>query len=460
MANFLVNSPNLLTEGTNSNDLIILTTGAALGATVYGNGGNDNIDVASAIAANTIINGNEGADSLNISAAAFTIGKVAGGADNDNLQLHGLGASTLTTVHGGKGADTIIFSAASGVSFTNGVINGNEGHDLITFTTAAGVYTTTRLSLGKGNDTLALTAGIDLGGSVIGGAGNDRIVGQIDALAALRIEGDSLADPEAAGNDTITLSASTFLTGSLIQGGAGADVVTLSGAAGFNGSTLNGNAGHDSITINANAGTAIYLGGGEGNDTITVNGGAFTGGFGTLVGGDGTDVINVSANSLTGQGGTVIGGAGADTINLGSVLSGTTIQSRYTTFSDSNISAFDTISASSGAGGGTFEIGQTVVSAKLGIVLANSAFTTNSGSVATFATGFAGGLTARAEALDAQVGAGTTIAFSDNLGNNYVFIQGGAERSGLEGDFIAKVNSNTGIAALAANGSGITVTFA
>ena len=453
MANFLVTSPNVLTEGTTSNDLIVLQSAGVIGATVYANGGNDTISaIDGGLGANVILNGQAGADTIALSGVQLTLGKVAGGQDNDLVTLQALGASTISTIHGGKGADTITIS---GGSAANSVINGNEGHDLLTLSdfdaTAA-----SRISLGKGNDTINLNVG-DFGGSLIGGGGNDLINGSasLNFTTGFRIEGDSLANPDLVGNDTITLSG-TFLSGTVAQGGGGNDKITLSGT-GLNASTVAGNDGFDSIVLTSTVGAGVFVGGGQGADTITILG-AFTGDFGTVFGGNGKDVITVSGDA---SGSTVIGGAGADTISISDGTTGAGgINTRYTAFSESNLSTTDFLNIDGVTGsGGTFTISQTVVSGKIGASLSNSAYTTNSVGVATFTSTFSDNLTARVTELDRTLGAGSTVAFT--VGNDdYIFTQAGAAGSGVDGDFVAQLSTGgSGVISLAnTNGSGTVVT--
>jgi hypothetical protein len=443
MANFLVTSPNLLTEGTDSNDLIVLESAAVLGASVYGNAGNDTINaVSGGLAAHTIFNGGEGSDTIQVSGVAFTLGKIAAGQDNDNILLVGLGDTTLTTIHGGKGADTITLSAATAGfgTFANGVINGNEGHDSITIQSGFAA-TTTRLSLGKGNDTLDVSAGLAFGGSIIGGAGNDRIFGTISGLGTIRVEGDSLADPDAVGNDTITLGGTFAGTGNLVQGGAGADVITIS-AAGLNQSTVNGNAGHDSISVGATA-ASTFIGGGAGNDTIRITDGGVSGGVGTVYGGDGTDAIFVSG-SAGAPAGSVYGGEGSDTITIGGIAAdASNVVVAYSAFSQSNIAATDSINFASAS---SFVVAQNVVTASTGIGFTNagaSGFTVASGVVNAWGSSVTDNLTAKVTLLDETLNVGGTVAFTAGT-NNYLFVQAGAKGSGIENDLLVQLSTAPG----------------
>ena len=114
MANFLITSPNSLTEGTTSNDLIVLQTAGVLGATVYANDGNDLITAADAgNGVNAILNGQQGNDTITFgSGASLTVGKAIGGGGNDLISATGPNTFSNSTVHGGGGADTLTFIKA------------------------------------------------------------------------------------------------------------------------------------------------------------------------------------------------------------------------------------------------------------------------------------------------------------------------------------------------------------
>lgn len=145
-----------------------------------------------------------------------------------------------------------------------------------------------RVSAKDANDDVTVSPNLDAAGTVIGGAGDDRLNG---GPRADRLVGDDpaslglLATP---GNDTI-------------NGGPGND--TISGLGGND--TINGNAGNDT------------LGGDDGNDTLngdqgndTLNGGR---GNDTHIGAEGNDTLDAVDNVMAND--SLDGGLGFDTCN-------------------------------------------------------------------------------------------------------------------------------------------------
>merc|ERR1712006_68895 len=89
MANFLITSPGLLTEGTTESDLLEVAAAAASGATVFGHGGDDKIKLSS--------------DVTNISHSNFR-----GNTGNDVISADGIDSLESANVFGGgQGFDTI-----------------------------------------------------------------------------------------------------------------------------------------------------------------------------------------------------------------------------------------------------------------------------------------------------------------------------------------------------------------
>ncbi|MFI5556271.1 calcium-binding protein [Streptomyces sp. NPDC051738] len=130
--------------------------------------------------------------------------------------------------------------------------------------------TSIRVNADDADDSVTISPNLEAAGTVIGGAGDDRLNG---GPRADRLVGDDPAatGPRATpGNDTI-------------NGGPGND--TISGLAGND--TLNGNAGNDTLT------------GGRGNDTH--------------LGGEGNDTLNAVDNMIAND--SLDGGLGFDTCN-------------------------------------------------------------------------------------------------------------------------------------------------
>lgn len=457
MANFLITSPNSLTQGTESNDLFVLNT--ALGDTIFGNGANDQISAAGAInGVNSILNGGQGNDTIYLTAGVptLTVAKAVGGGGNDLIVIDGAVAGNAT-VHGGGGADTIQLSA--GV-YTQSIINGNGGLDLVSGSGATLV--SSLLSLGGGNDTLNFLSASGQASTIAAGGGADLISATFATGSAVRIEGDTVGDTEFFGNDTIRIGGTLVGESALVQGGGGADLLTITAANLGTGSTLNGNAGLDSITLGPVLASAnLLIGGGAGSDSITVSATLLTG-FGSIFGGGGNDVIQASADT-TGAGGFIFGGLGADSIGIGTITAGlTAVNIRYTAFDQSNLAAFDSISASTAASGHAFVVSQDVVTASTGGGLNNAAFTTDTGGLVTWVSAAGNGVTARATQVDQFLSKGQTVVFADGAGNSYLFIQAGNAGSGVDSDFIAQLNTSTlvGSGLVIAGGTAIQIALA
>ncbi len=368
---------------------------------VAGGSGNDFISVGDTDNFNLILGEEPGADVVNAGAGddKVILGPIAsgssinGGSGNDRLQLY-LGPQRV-----GVNVDFVIM-AAGGISSANGIsFSGFErldsGQHLLTF----------------GDDILRMTA--DFGGDiflaagqgndlVVGGAGNDTLAGQDGNNVVDGGAGNDVVSGEA-GNDTLDggdgndqllggggvdtlrggagddqITAFNLAVGTVIDGGAGYDVLTLSFSntggsvdldfsAATPGGTVSGNGvtisgidefgavslanGNDrllfgvaytlDLRINANDGNDM-LTSGSGNDIIDggagddqINGGAGNdlllgqvgndimdggGGNDDIRGGAGSDTLRGGAGDdlivMEGPGGTVDGGAGIDRVQL------------------------------------------------------------------------------------------------------------------------------------------------
>jgi hypothetical protein len=447
MANFLITSANTLTEGGAGNNTVVIQTAALLGSTVYAGSGNDLISAqGGGNGTNSITNGQQGNDTITIgTAATFTNAKIVGGGGNDFISANtAVNISNNSILHGGNGADTISLISST---IAGSTINGNGGNDFITaeiLTLSASL-----LALGGGNDTLTIDSAVVTTSTIAMGGGDDLFSAETMAASAsnqLRIEGDTIGDTEFYGNDTIRITDGSLGISALVQGGGGADHILISANI-SGGSTINGNAGKDSINF---AGTMLTAGditfaGGAGNDTITITAALVTASTDTIFGGGGDDVIDLVSANVTGGAIQIQGGAGADTIALGATTGGgsTAVNIRYTAFSDSNIAAYDYVSATDATDSG-FVISQTVVSANTAASVnaggADGVETDVNGTVSAFGANVGTSVTARATVLDSYLSVGQTASFQDGGGNNYLFMQAGAAGSGADGDLLIQFN--------------------
>ena len=448
MANFLITSPNSLTQGTDTTDLFSLNT--ALGVTVYGGGGADQISASNAgNFVNTNIQGGRGGDSVYLTAGgAPNVASFLLGDGSDYAEFSGVAAANSTVI-GGGGLDTINLIVGT---YNNVVLNGNAQADLITASGAT--FSGAFVAGGGDNDVINFNAnaGFDRG-SINGGGGADSIFVSGGTFSGNRIEGDTIGETTFFGNDTIRLNVAA--AGSLVQGGGGADSIVFSALGGAigTGNTIEGNAGNDVIFINQTVLSGGYIGGGAGSDTIAISG-VLVANWGTIQGGGGTDSINVSA--LGANGGFILGGDDADAIGLGTLdFSGAVrtnanasgVNVSYQSFSQSNLAGFDTVSATfngaAASGGAAFMVTQSAVN--FSVAAFERAGTVSGGAtgIANFTGTFAAGLTARAAELDLALVQGQAVVFQNGAGTNFLFVQGGAAGSGADGDLVVQLNANS-----------------
>jgi Ca2+-binding RTX toxin-like protein len=318
-------------------------TGSGNAATNVITGGNGD-DVLSGLGGNDTINGGIGADTL---IGGIGNDTVSGGDGNDTLN-YTLGDGT-DSWDGGTGVDRVNVTGTAANNTLNVTYNGSVltnvvgntmvnveqvvadllgGTDSLLYTTTAAV--TVNLGLGTASGFTRI-AGIE---NVLGGSGNDTLVGAAGVVNTLN---------GAAGNDIYVVHEATDIVTEVAGGGtdevrsvgtsyallnANVENLTFAGAGSFTGT---GNALANVVTGGSGSDT---LNGGLGNDTLfgnaandTLNGDAgddtLNGGTGTdaLNGGDGNDLLDGGSESDTLSGGagndTLLGGAGFDTLNGG-----------------------------------------------------------------------------------------------------------------------------------------------
>jgi Ca2+-binding RTX toxin-like protein len=171
---------------------------------------------------------------------------------------------------------------------------------------------------------ITVTSGLQV--SVLGGAGNDSIVGSSNADTITgnagndSINGGSGADSITGGDGNDTINGETG--SDVITGGAGNDSIT----AGDGNDNLDGGVGSDSFIFAANLASADTIGGGDGTDILSVSGGSADTAF--------TNITSVETLTLTSGGatttlGTAAQAAGIVTIN-GSTASEIITATAYT----------------------------------------------------------------------------------------------------------------------------------
>jgi len=314
------------------------TTTSSVSAAFGGLGRADSLDNAETItiAADSkgsyLIYGNEGIDSIGSASA--------------------LGTNTATTVFGGRGSDTINFSAPQSGAGSNFALYGGEGGDsiILNHTATTGNVTifgdTAAADANGGNDTIIL--------------GTDNAGSSFNVFAA---GGDDIITSDGTnGGGNLSTKVATFVdsTTATFFGGSGNDTISVGSAAKAT-LTVYGGAGNDSIYVtNAGGTTTVYGGTGaadpnDGADNITVAGsGAFT-----VYANSGNDQVTATGLSAAATGTTtlsVFGGRGDDQITAGS----TSVKANLALFGSENASdGGDVISAFNFKGGSTIIYGGT-----------------------------------------------------------------------------------------------------
>jgi Ca2+-binding RTX toxin-like protein len=259
-----------------------------------------------------------------------------GGPGNDTL-VGGPGNDTLI---GGPGDDSLVAGGGNDLLIGDDPVTGTDGND----TLVAGPGNDTLIG-GIGNDTYIFDADAPLGNDII-----DESGGGIDTLdfsattTAITINLGIATAQTVNANLTLTLSAANTIEN--VIGGAGNDLIignaldnslvggagndTLIGGAGHN--TLVGGAGDDVFVWNNGDGSDL-IDGGAGNDMVVVNGSPAADNFNLSANGDRLELSGSTADSRsfaldigTTELVRVNAGDGNDTLNVQSTPSGTAVQ--------------------------------------------------------------------------------------------------------------------------------------
>jgi len=441
---FLVNSPGLVTTGTDNAELFIVQSGGSSASTIVGLDGNDTIQFLEAVASSdkVSVTGGGGADKIQISATLFDESAVfAGGAGGDTITFSG-GGGVQGAINLGAGSDLV--QAKETVEVATVTFGG--GRDSFT---ASGAVSAAGASIlmGSGGDTVTFDAGGQFNGAVIKGGGGADLF----SVSALSESATAASILGGAGGDTITFD---LLDEKLVVGGGnGSDKITQATGEIQESSQILGGAGADQITIvdiSAAAGGNVLVGGGSGKDTIAIN---TVSGMGltdtSIVGGGGADSIVLASVLGSVTAGTVFGGAGADSITFSADLAdfgahtGVATQIGIRNFSDSTVSSYDVVNFNV-SGGTTTGLELDFVTDGLGTDLAAAGNLINTqvsitGSIVGSFTSTVVDLTARVEAVDGiATTEGMVVVFEDSSNSAaYLFIQGGAT------DTVVKIQGGT-----------------
>jgi hypothetical protein len=473
MATFFVDSTGVVTTASTDSDSIFIQSAAVRGSELLGLAGNDTINITQGAAADgsavgMIARGADGDDLFIIDdLGSFSAGDhtLIGGAGNDTVNISG---STADWLKGNSGADRVVIS---GESTFSAIALGSGADELVLQSTTA-----TRIALGDGHDKVsASTLTFATAGSLIGGAGRDTIDLTIatNSIATAFINGG-------AAQDSITIDG--LEAGTTVKGMGGADTITISGDVDGGSAFIAAGADNDLITISGLT-TESTVAGGAGNDTIVLadnieNASA------EIFGGSGADSIHFDAiaEDDTYLLVDVAGGQGADSITFssnGTIGSGEVLGTLvYSSFSESNLSdGLDTFELNgtivSGVNAGTkldlqidftdnltaITVGEVSASVLLNDANFSGNITTNlvtlSGS--TYNVSSVTAVAGTVDTLTLNGGKGATVLFSNNEGEDYVFVQGGT--AGVADDSIISLGNLSGGAMATLGNTAMTVTF-
>jgi hypothetical protein len=306
---FSVGATSTTILGGAGDDTLVFTTASTLRATSIGGGGNsDSLVFSAAVTSNTSIGGGGGADTMVFNDSVGTaFVSLDSGSDSVSFVTRVSGA----TMHGGSGAQTVVFSGAGDlITFTGklggGSINGGSGDDTLIFSSVPDANVTS-ISGGIGDD--SISGSISVGSSGIsfwGGTGSDTFdFGTVGISGAGGAGGTAYFWNDSAGDDNIILSNVTALTGAgvffgITEGsginvsfGAAAVANTTAFGAGTMSSTwrVHNNVVSFGFDTSATQVTMVFAGG----SGVTLQGGVFDSAVGTGI------FTNVKGGGTTGN---------------------------------------------------------------------------------------------------------------------------------------------------------------
>ena len=206
----------------------------------------------------------------------------------EDLVLNLASGTTLQTITGGEGADSITAGTLNDVLTGNGGadsidggtgldnITAGAGNDFINVATAAAFYTT------LGTDTVS------------GGAGND----ELEFDAAVTLTNARTANISGIENLDLTTGSNVTVNDAFLANNPG--IVIKPGANGtIQGSTATGDSLTTALTVSADAAGVLSIKGGSGDDTVTFTHTNSLTALDTVNGGDGTDIIYIRNDNGT-----------------------------------------------------------------------------------------------------------------------------------------------------------------
>ena len=472
----LINSPGLVTTGTEGADEIRFNTGGFTGnaSVVNALGGNDtifgaNVKVLSGAAAGSgpDINAGGGADSILFDFSGSTTSAtnliVKGGAGRDTITLSGEGGASIANVAGGDGGDLITLGGTA----TFSAIGGGAGHDTITVASAASAILATgaTLTMGAGNDVFTDVSGSlssQTGAGILGGGGADTITLNAITNTGSFVNGDSTAD----GGGADSISVTTVGAATVVRGKGGADQINVQALAVS--ATVAGNAGGDTITLSGTSIVGGVVNAGQGGDSIVIDETDLTNaGTISINGGGGKDTIFIADAVVANTAVMINGGAGVDSIAFsGDVLDTADLGGlQLNSLSDSKLGAYDTVDLTGLNSADEVATIDIVAGSALSFVnssstigaaanIAPSVFLTGAGITGSVTGGYmtyasvgsatlavAAGYADAATRIASGTSEGRAVLFT-NGGNDFLFIQGGT--AGTDDDALIQFNGISG----------------
>ncbi|MCL4432859.1 MAG: Ig-like domain-containing protein [Epsilonproteobacteria bacterium] len=310
------------------------------------------------------------------------------GDNDDTINTNAPGQLTsVDTVAGGLGTDTLSITPTSDVAFTL---------DDAIFTNVSGIEKITILTTGTGSQTI--TTGAEFNGA-FGTAGAD--LQTTSTTGAQTINMSAVTGPATL---TSISDASTGGGGNFITMGAG--ITTVKAVSSTGAQTINSAASaHATVTVTTTTGAVTVTTGG-GDDIVTLTTGDVIGTANSITTGAGADTITATAGTATTLGTTITGGTGADTI----ILTGNTSKDKIVignTDSGITVATADSITG--------FTMADDTLS--MGTVATGANYVEATVAVA----GFAAALTAANVAMTAGVGV-LMYSFQFDATNGYLFV--------------------------------------
>ena len=289
-------------------DNFLTVVGTLDGSRVYGAAGKDVLDLGSlgtiGAGGNNIVNTGAGDDSITVHGGVYRNSQIIAGTGSDTVRVEGVLSSSTIALGGNATAPDALDTSDNFLTVTGNLdsatVYGSAGKDVVDVgsmgTIGAGGYS--KIDTGAGADSITVHGGMYRSSQVIAGTGSDTVL--VDGS----VNNSTIAlGGNATGVDTTDLSDNFLKVNDSVSS-----------------SKIYGTVGKDDISVTSSASTAVSsstIDAGAGNDNILVIGGNYAVGGATVIGGLGSDNI-VMGDAATKTGGNVSG----STISLGDSAAG------------------------------------------------------------------------------------------------------------------------------------------